>query len=306
MSNTPVDISMNETYHLPIELLHLIYFGYKYRLINHWTNNHYLKTWFKVKRPERIDWLQNAYCDLYLDHLDYPTLNECVDINKLTIELCELGDCDLYKLSTARKIELCLENDDVSIFNDTSGRFPQNMIELTFINDDMTDIIPLCNLVNLEFLNISCNPINDISSLNRLFHLREIYMSGTLVVSVEPLRHLTNLTTLYLSDTPVENIEPLSRLTNLTMLSLYNTNISNIWPLQNMVNLKSLYMSDTLVASVAPLNKLTNMVELRMSFTHVTDVSPLLGCTGLRFLAMTGSPVTNASCLWDVKGLNIC
>ena len=79
----------------------------------------------------------------------------------------------------------------------------------------VSDVMPLANLVNLEQLLLSDNPISDISALAGLTALRSLYLQSANVSDVTPLANLVNLGRLYITGNPVTDFSPLSSLNSL-------------------------------------------------------------------------------------------
>ncbi|WP_226682000.1 leucine-rich repeat domain-containing protein [Sutcliffiella horikoshii] len=111
----------------------------------------------------------------------------------------------------------------------------------------LTSIKGLEKAVNLEFLFLYDNNIEDLSPLAGLTKLYMLEMEENNVTNVNPLSSLTNLYILGLGNNPITKIDALTGLTNLEGLALHNTQISDISALANLVNLTFVTLADTKV-----------------------------------------------------------
>jgi Leucine-rich repeat (LRR) protein len=87
------------------------------------------------------------------------------------------------------------------------------------------EIDPLDQLVELEDLDISNTPVDDLSALADLQNLKSLNCSGTQVDRLDRLEDLTSLESLDCSNTRVRRLDAVSRL-SLKTLKCYNTGIS--------------------------------------------------------------------------------
>lgn len=109
----------------------------------------------------------------------------------------------------------------------------------------LTSIKGLEKAVNLEYLFLYDNNIEDLSPLAGLTKLFMLDVEENNVKNVNPLSNLTNLYILGLGNNPITKIDALAGLTNLEGLLLHNTKISDISALANLVNLTYVTLADT-------------------------------------------------------------
>jgi Leucine-rich repeat (LRR) protein len=109
----------------------------------------------------------------------------------------------------------------------------------------LTSIKGLEKAVNLEFLFLYENSIEDLSPLTGLTKLFMLELEENNVTNVTPLSNLTNLSILGLGNNPITKIDALAGLTNLEGLALHNTQISDITALASLINLTFVTLADT-------------------------------------------------------------
>ncbi len=85
-------------------------------------------------------------------------------------------------------------------------------------------------LPNLTHLILSSNQLKDISPLAELIQLKKIDLWGNPIQDISPLAKLTNLEYLVLGSTNLKSVEHISDLTALKRLYLWDNQISDISP----------------------------------------------------------------------------
>jgi len=117
--------------------------------------------------------------------------------------------------------------------------------------------------------------ISSIEGAQYLTGIAALDLSFNPIVDVSPLKGLTGVTELYLNDTHVSDLSALSRLTGLETLGLANDPVTTIAPLSGLVNLTTLNISNTQVTDLSPLTSLTSLVGLSLGTLPITDVTIL-------------------------------
>jgi Leucine-rich repeat (LRR) protein len=95
------------------------------------------------------------------------------------------------------------------------------------------------NLAQLTYLNISFNPISDISTLSTSARLRHLLMYGTNVKDIGVLQNLP-IRVLDLGKTPVEKFQDLRNIKELVKLNLESTSFQDISILKDLKHLRVL------------------------------------------------------------------
>ncbi|MDR1563466.1 MAG: cell wall-binding repeat-containing protein, partial [Oscillospiraceae bacterium] len=110
------------------------------------------------------------------------------------------------------------------------------MTYLVLIHSPISDISPLANLTNLNYLELGENQISDISPLANLTNLTVLDLGTNQIIDISSLSNLTNLTSLTLNYNQISNISPLANLTSLDFLDLCDNQIIDISPISNLKN----------------------------------------------------------------------
>ena len=142
-------------------------------------------------------------------------------------------------------------------------------------------LVPADNLTQLDMLRLtrldaSDREINDLTGIEHATNLTWLNLSQNPIVDITPLASLINLTGLWMyGNQAIHNIAPVSRLTNLTRLGLSGNQIVDITPLSGLTNLTSLNLAWNHIRDISPLAGLVNLEELSLDGNHIRDMAPL-------------------------------
>jgi internalin A len=170
-------------------------------------------------------------------------------------------------------------------------------------NKDLSDLVPLTNLTQLQLLDVSKTQVSDLTSLINLTQLQQLYVSETQVSDLTPLTNLTQLQQLYVSETQVSDLTPLTNLTQLQFLDASSIQVSDLSPLIQLTALKQLSVDSTQVSDLSPLAHLTALQLLHVHNTQVSDLSPLIQLTALKHLSVESTKVIDISPLTHLTTL---
>jgi hypothetical protein len=155
---------------------------------------------------------------------------------------------------------------------------------ITILHADSKNIVSLegiQNLQNLQDLRYNTNQVSDISPLANLTNLQVLFFGINQVSDISPLANLTNLQVLFFGSNQVSDISPLANLTNLRTLIFWNNQVSDISPLANLTNLRILIFWGNQVSDISALANLTNLEDLSFDNNQVSDISALVLNNGI-------------------------
>ncbi|KPB05696.1 leucine-rich repeat domain-containing protein [Bacillus sp. CHD6a] len=165
-------------------------------------------------------------------------LEETLQINTLPSPSGEVVEFDDANLGVAIQTQMNLDRE-------IRESDMQHLTMLYASSLGLTSIIGLEKAVNLEFLFLYENSIEDLSPLAGLKKLYMLDVEENNLTNVNPLSNLTNLSILGLGNNPITKIDALAGLTNLEVLALHHTQISDISALANLNNLTFVTLADT-------------------------------------------------------------
>ncbi len=190
-------------------------------------------------------------------------------------------------------------------------RHLQQLVDFRPENRGISNLTGFEHASNLRFLDISDNPITDLSPLANLIALEELHFwqdpPRSTNLDLRPLAKLTNLRRIVVSGNGITDISPLANLQGLTRLSLDRNNIDDLSPLMGLVNLKEMDISRNPITDLSPLANLKELEDLGFGQGPPRpinlDLSPLAHLTNLRVLALSGNGITDISSLADLQRL---
>ncbi|WP_196886153.1 T9SS type A sorting domain-containing protein [Aureivirga sp. CE67] len=179
-------------------------------------------------------------------------------------------------------------NADTNSDGEISVEEAEAIKKLYLKNLEIESFDEITNFINLEFLNLSQNPISnlDVSNLENLEYLN---LGNVTALENIDISNNPNLKTLFLNSTAI-GILDLSNNLNLETLGIGDTNITTI-DLSDLTSLKKLYTSgDTLLN--LDLSGNTNLEELTCFFVNITSLD-LSNNLNIKKLYLYGVEITS-------------
>ena len=166
--------------------------------------------------------------------------------NELRKQLQLPADSEITCSDLASLTEFSYEDIDFFILDLEGLQYAVNLTVLEIIDGSLDDISQVSSLTKLTTLNLSLNVrISDVTPVGNLLNLEFLDLSGNAVGDISPLGNLTNLEYLGLSNNDVRDISPLSGLPELRELDFNNNAaLEDYSPLQNLPNLQVLDLSN--------------------------------------------------------------
>jgi internalin A len=163
--------------------------------------------------------------------------------------------------SYSHKIQTIKETYSVSLGNISYNIYKdiQNLISsenrYSSLSNQVTNISPLKDLVNLQELRFTKNQVSDIYPLKYLVNLQKLDFSKNQVSAIYPLKYLVSLEELRFTENQVSDISSLKDLVILQELSFDSNIVTDISPVKGLVNLERLSVYGNPVHGV-PIEKL--------------------------------------------------
>ena len=168
---------------------------------------------------------------------------------------------------------------------------------------DIRDLTGLQFATNLRWLNLTVNPISDLSPIAGLINLRYLHFGrsnsepndGVRVSDLSPIAGLINLEKLHVDTTNVSDLSPIAGLIKLEWLHFDVSNISDLSPLAGLINLKRMGTWGGPVSDLSPLAGLTKLEEVLICGGNISDLPPLSGLPNLRELYLIDNDTSDIS-----------
>ncbi len=190
----------------------------------------------------------------------------------------------------------------------TGLQFATNMDRLVLApwgeeGNQVSDLSPIAELVNLKVLDLFGNNVSDLSPLAGLINLEWLTFERNNVSDLLPLAGLINLRFLGFSKGNVSDLSPLAGLINLEGLKFHDGNVSDLSPLAGLVNLKRVDSWNSPLSDLSPLAGLTKLEKIDFCHGDISDLTPLAGLTGLKELYFVANEISDISPLAGLAGL---
>lgn len=161
----------------------------------------------------------------------------------------------------------------------------QGLRELDISGQPISDISFLANFKFLTVLNLSKTQVKDLSPIKNLKSLKELNLSGSKVDTLLFLQDLINLEILDISGLPLQSLENLSGLVNMKELTCSENKLKDVSPLANMTLLEELDISlNYSIKDVTPITELQNLEKLVLKKVEIKDLEPLTKLQNLIWL----------------------
>jgi Leucine-rich repeat (LRR) protein len=150
---------------------------------------------------------------------------------------------ELTKADLEKVLRLSLDNNKLTKLPEGLEKLTQ-LKELTFGNNQLTDVKGLKKLTQLKVLVLYDNKLTNVKGLEKLTHLTELWLDGNKLTNVKGLENLTQLKYLYLDDNKLTDVKGLEKLTQLTYLRVDRSQLTDVKGLKKFTKLEALNLQD--------------------------------------------------------------
>ena len=148
------------------------------------------------------------------------------------------------------------------------------LVKLQLVGNEIEDLSPLSGITTLRFVDVSVNPIRDLTPLlASARHLEVLYIYRTKVVDLSMLSKCLELRKFKLGGTRVTDLSPLANCTSLQNLQMWGTDVTDLSALSNLTLLRNLSINSVKPMDVGPLCSLVDMISLSANWCDLTDIS---------------------------------
>jgi len=161
---------------------------------------------------------------------------------------------------------------------------------------------------SLETLDLMDNNISSITPLGELINLRVIKLNYNDIVSVSSLADIESLEHISLINNNVGNIISLSKLIKLKEIYFSNNNIADISAIENLSDLEYVNFVDNKILNLPSLDKLINILEINLAGNRISSLdafSDLSSSNYDRYFGLYSNNVSDLKPLADnINGIN--
>ncbi len=218
--------------------------------------------------------------------------------------------------------KLCIAN---AFVTDLTPLRALHLTHLTLAQNPLSDLMPLRDMVSLQYLDICGTEVDDLSplsGLHNLTHLRTTDIPAadltpvcslpiqTLSISgqnisddVSVLAKFSAVTNLSLNRVPMESLPFVNGMIGLTNLGLFSYPAETLEDISNLSNVTSLYMDASDLKSLDGVEKMQNLIYFTMMQTLGADLEPLTKLPNLRLVEIERANMSNFAALSRIPSL---
>ena len=208
------------------------------------------------------------------DVKDLTDLKWLPDLEVLTAENCSAGSlspiAQLSNLHTLYLSGAVLSSNDLKLI----AALPE-LRSLSLPGCQLSTITNLDSAKKLTYLDLSKNPIRDISVIAGMTQLQTLDLHQNALVNLDPLKGLSQLQTLDVSQNSVTTLAPLCELFALRQLNVSNNQLMSLAGIEKLSGLTQLSASHNNLTDLQALEELTNLVNLDVSNNTLLNIDPV-------------------------------
>ncbi len=182
--------------------------------------------------------------------------------------------------------------------------------QLVLRDNQIRDLEPLRGLVHLEYLDLSCNPLQSIGALGRLPYLRSLRFEFDAECppiafdSVEPIAQALNLEAALFQGVPIFDLGTFSALPHLRWLSVVDAGLESLAGLAPAPSLENLVLSNNRLEDLSDLADLKSLRTLELDENPISDITPLGQLHRLQTLLINDAQISDLSSLVPLERLS--
>jgi len=171
-------------------------------------------------------------------------------------------------------------------------QYASNLRAIGISGVGLKDISALSQIYNLEYVDLSYNNIEDISSLSNNNKIKELCCNGNNISDITALILLYNIEKLDISYNPISSLKPLKDMSELNNLWIRDMSISSFNGIEDLKNLMVLNAQDNNLTDISSLEKLVNLERLVLINCGLNDLSSLSTLNNLKELDLNDNNIT--------------
>lgn len=172
-------------------------------------------------------------------------------------------------------------------------------------SDSIRDLSALSKFTNLEKLDFSFCPIDEVSPLRSLLSLREINASSSLLTSLDDLQYLSGLIMVNIDDVAVSDLSISENWRELKELSMANSSITELQFIASLKSLENLNLKGNESLDYAVLKDIPQLISLDLSSSTFDDLSLINNLPKLHSLNLNETPLRSLEGLSDSLSIRI-
>lgn len=243
----------------------------------------YWESWGKAHPAEFEAWYGEIIPKM--SKITADDIKACSHLDNVFIGFSKLSSLEVFSgMKQLRKLDMRFSP---SITDLTPLKDLENLEFLSVWKTAVTDLSPVADLPKLKIIDAKMTDISDISMLNRMKSLGSIDLLMTKVSDISIFKEITTIEEVLLCSTAVTDISVVYPLAEkITYLDLCNTKFSDFKALKKFKNLERLKLWGLPVKDASLFSEMENLYELDLWKTQITDLRPLYKLKKLKRLVV--------------------
>jgi Leucine-rich repeat (LRR) protein len=165
---------------------------------------------------------------------------------------------------------------------------------LLCMDEDITEVKSLANLLQLEELYLQNNALTSFDDFPLLINLRIISVANNKqLTSTKGIEKFTALEELQANKSGLTNLSGVDKLTNLKIVGLMMNKLTDVSEFTHLKLLEDVVLSYNPISDISAFKNKKDLTRFTAHDTKITDISPLLGSKRLKIVGVSSS---NFSC----------
>ena len=206
---------------------------------------------------------------------DISPLKECKDLEELSIQNNKVSSIEALK--DHEKLTLLDISGNKQITDLSPLEKSTKMTRLLANGNKIESLDSLKKLTELKEIHISENNIKDLSPLEELVNLEDLDISNNPdIKSLDVLKNLTNITELKINNAKkVTDFSPISKLKKLDDLTIIRSGLTDVSFLKGLNEITEMSLQNNQISDINPLVEMANLREVKLGYNNIFDASPI-------------------------------
>jgi hypothetical protein len=179
----------------------------------------------------------------------------------------------------------------------------EHVLEIYISDSNLTSLVNLQNLVNLQVLNCSGNNLTNLNGIQNLINLKKLYCYYNQLTDLKDVQNLVNLQILICHFNNLTTLNGIQNLINLQKLDCMHNKLTTLNNIQNLVNLKELFCVNNKLVNLNGVQYLINLQYLDCSRNQLINLNCIQNLVNLQTLYCMNNNLTTLNDIQNLRNL---
>jgi hypothetical protein len=160
--------------------------------------------------------------------------------------------------------------------------------KLICMEEDITDVSSLSDLINLEELYLQDNALTSLENFPAFINLKKISVAGNKhLTSTKGIEKFTLLEELQANKSGLRDLNGLEQLSNLKVVGLMMNKLTKVSAFLHLEHIEKVVLSYNPIADISAFSNKTALTWFTAHDTNITDLTPLIGNVNLKVVGVS-------------------